>query len=442
MSARTDVLLWAQRIIARRRARRRTSCSRSRPTPALDVGAGGVPQDRAHGASRSASHDARRPTSSSWSRRAYAMRRERVPELPHAATTATQRMPRSIQPPPPVPRRPTPIAVATPSGAPAPRPASRRRDDRARRSLYYRKAELCAAARRSDAARCSSSRWRSQRIPASTFLRTALAEVEAEVRKESLSVLVRAVDSVGLRLSCKVPRRAADARPPEPRSPATASGTPTPSSTTTSCASAFNEFVRRENAKHADEIAAGTREPLKESTPRVHRQGVGHQARATSRTRPACSIPSGCARTSRIAPRSQLSIQAEYAVNAAQARARERRPRRRGRRSRRARRVEPAAAVSGDRDRGPGRDRRARLRLRHVARLLGGDRRDASRVAGGPDSAAAKCALVVVPELTTRPHELARARQPLHLRRRLGRARGRAGRAREARARGRSCRRG
>ena len=29
---------------------------------------------------------------------------------------------------------------------------------------------------------------------------------------------------------------------------------------------AFNEFVRRENAKYATEIAAGTRQPLKESS--------------------------------------------------------------------------------------------------------------------------------------------------------------------------------
>ena len=30
---------------------------------------------------------------------------------------------------------------------------------------------------------------------------------------------------------------------------------------------AFNEFVRRDNAKHADAIAAGTREALRESSP-------------------------------------------------------------------------------------------------------------------------------------------------------------------------------
>ena len=175
---------------------------------------------------------------------------------------------------------------------------------------------------------------------------------------------------------------------------------PDTSSKTTSCVVAFNEFVRRENAKHAAEIAAGTREPLKGARSEfiVKASGIKRALRR-GQDRPARSradVPEhqGSARGSAQHP-------GRVRGNAAEARARRGGPHRRGRRPRRARRVEPAAPVPGDRDRGAGRDRRARLRPRHVARLLGGDRRGDRWRIRRVQTGAANCALVVVPELTT-----------------------------------------
>ena len=79
---------------------------------------------------------------------------------------------------------------------------------------------------------------------------------------------------------------------------------------------AFNEFVRRDNAKHAAAIAAGTREPLKESTPEFVVKASGILRRyvedATGLLDPERMCPNIKDR-----PEDQLSIQAEYAVNAA-----------------------------------------------------------------------------------------------------------------------------
>src|SRR5215212_3560394 len=79
---------------------------------------------------------------------------------------------------------------------------------------------------------------------------------------------------------------------------------------------AFNEFVRRENAKHADEIAAGTREPLKESSPEfiikasgIIRRYVHDKTGLLDPERMCPNVPDR--------PEDQLSLQAEYAVNAA-----------------------------------------------------------------------------------------------------------------------------
>src|SRR5215204_4959055 len=79
---------------------------------------------------------------------------------------------------------------------------------------------------------------------------------------------------------------------------------------------AFNEFVRRDNAKHAGEIAAGTRQPLKESSPEfivrasgIHRRYVEDK---TGLLDPDFMCPRIVDR-----PESELSLQAEYAVNAA-----------------------------------------------------------------------------------------------------------------------------
>lgn len=79
---------------------------------------------------------------------------------------------------------------------------------------------------------------------------------------------------------------------------------------------AFNEFVRRDNAKNAEAIAAGTREPLKESTPDfvvkasgILRRYVEDKTGLTDPERMCPNIPDR--------PEDQLSVQAEYAVNAA-----------------------------------------------------------------------------------------------------------------------------
>jgi beta-ketodecanoyl-[acyl-carrier-protein] synthase len=78
---------------------------------------------------------------------------------------------------------------------------------------------------------------------------------------------------------------------------------------------AFNQFVRRENALHADEIAAGTREALRESTPEWVVKASGIRLRyvedKTGLLDPERMCPNIPDR-----PEDQLSIQAEYALNA------------------------------------------------------------------------------------------------------------------------------
>jgi beta-ketodecanoyl-[acyl-carrier-protein] synthase len=78
----------------------------------------------------------------------------------------------------------------------------------------------------------------------------------------------------------------------------------------------FNEFVRRENLKHAAEIAAGTKEPLKESTPEwvvkasgIIKRYVEDKTGLLDPERMCPNIPDR--------PEDQLSIQAEYSLNAA-----------------------------------------------------------------------------------------------------------------------------
>jgi beta-ketodecanoyl-[acyl-carrier-protein] synthase len=79
---------------------------------------------------------------------------------------------------------------------------------------------------------------------------------------------------------------------------------------------AFNEFVRRDNAKHADEIAAGKREALKESSSEfivkasgIKRRYVQDKTGLLDPDRMCPNIPDR--------PEDQLSCQAEYSVNAA-----------------------------------------------------------------------------------------------------------------------------
>jgi beta-ketodecanoyl-[acyl-carrier-protein] synthase len=78
---------------------------------------------------------------------------------------------------------------------------------------------------------------------------------------------------------------------------------------------AFNEFVRRDNAAHGAEIAAGTRQPLRESSPEfivrssgIHRRHVIEKAGILDPERMCPNVPDR--------PDDQLSVQAEMAVRA------------------------------------------------------------------------------------------------------------------------------
>jgi beta-ketodecanoyl-[acyl-carrier-protein] synthase len=79
---------------------------------------------------------------------------------------------------------------------------------------------------------------------------------------------------------------------------------------------AFNEFVRRDNARHAEAIASGAREPLRESSPEFIERASGISARyvhdKTGLVDPERMWPNIPER-----PDDELSVQAEYAVHAA-----------------------------------------------------------------------------------------------------------------------------
>jgi len=79
---------------------------------------------------------------------------------------------------------------------------------------------------------------------------------------------------------------------------------------------AFNEFVRRDNAKHADEIAAGKRQPLKESSPEFIVKASGIISRYVHDKTGLLDPDFMCPRIPD-RPENELSVQAEYAVNAA-----------------------------------------------------------------------------------------------------------------------------
>ena len=79
---------------------------------------------------------------------------------------------------------------------------------------------------------------------------------------------------------------------------------------------AFNEFVRRDNAKHADAIAAGTREALKESSPEFIVKASGIERRYVH-DKTGLVDPERMCPNIRDRPADEVSVQAEYAVNAA-----------------------------------------------------------------------------------------------------------------------------
>ena len=79
---------------------------------------------------------------------------------------------------------------------------------------------------------------------------------------------------------------------------------------------AFNEFVRRDNAKYADAIAAGTREALKESSSEFIVKASGIQRRYVE-DKTGLLDPDRMCPNIQDRPEDALSIQAEYAVHAA-----------------------------------------------------------------------------------------------------------------------------
>jgi len=79
---------------------------------------------------------------------------------------------------------------------------------------------------------------------------------------------------------------------------------------------AFNEFVRRDNARNADAIAAGTREALKESSPEFIVKASGIKQRYVH-DKTGLVDPERMCPNIKDRPEDELSVQAEYAVNAA-----------------------------------------------------------------------------------------------------------------------------
>jgi hypothetical protein len=181
MSVRSDVLLWAQRVVARKAAA---------PYMILEIAAGAgvdVAQEAFHKIARIAHPDLHRTTlnadelelvTTAYARAAaayQAIRSQRgasgrVPVLPEPAASPT-----TI----PIPSSPmSGRAVALPEGAPV-QPAQAMS---ARALLYYRKAEL--ALRRGDlTGALLQLKMAIASDPQSQLLRSALAEVEAEVKK-------------------------------------------------------------------------------------------------------------------------------------------------------------------------------------------------------------------------------------------------------------------
>ncbi|HEX5061061.1 MAG TPA: beta-ketoacyl-ACP synthase III [Kofleriaceae bacterium] len=79
---------------------------------------------------------------------------------------------------------------------------------------------------------------------------------------------------------------------------------------------AFNEFVRRDNAKHAEEIAAGTRQALKESSSEFIVKASGIVNRYVE-DKTGLMDPDRMCPNIPDRPEEALSVQAEYSVNAA-----------------------------------------------------------------------------------------------------------------------------
>ncbi len=191
MSVRSDVLLWAQRVVAKRGAP---------PHQLLEIEAGAgleVAQDAFHKIARIAHPDLHRNSLTEGELElvttAYARVAAAYQDLRNM-TMQTGRLPPLRQdPPPPRPRTPSAGPIAPPAtaaggtGTSAAVAADAARPGAAgamspKALLYYRKAELCL--RRGDLRDAVLQlKMAIASDPQSGFLRTALAEVEAEVGK-------------------------------------------------------------------------------------------------------------------------------------------------------------------------------------------------------------------------------------------------------------------
>jgi hypothetical protein len=195
MTARTDVLLWAQRVMRKKDAQ---------PCTLLEIAADASyaqVQEAFHKIARTAHPDLHRTTlnaeelelvTSAYARvaGAYQAMRTQAPAptqriAPIAAEPPrTQPLPKAqTQPVPkiqPISAEPSSLVPATPSG-PAPAPAATQQMS-SKALVYYRKAELCL--KRGDLkGSVLQLKLACAADPTSVFLRTALAEVQAEIGK-------------------------------------------------------------------------------------------------------------------------------------------------------------------------------------------------------------------------------------------------------------------
>jgi hypothetical protein len=186
MSVRTDVLLWAQRVVARKAAA---------PYMILEIAANAgadVAQEAFHRIARMAHPDLHRttltPDELELVTTAYARAAAAYQEIRTQQWVSTSRI-RVIHDPstvPPVVPTTTVIPTSPPShrAVPVPDPAVKSAPAMTSKALiYYRKAELCL--RRGDLqGAVLQLKMAIATDPQSQLLRSALAEVEAEVRKK------------------------------------------------------------------------------------------------------------------------------------------------------------------------------------------------------------------------------------------------------------------
>jgi len=184
MTARTDVLLWAQRVVARKAAA---------PYMILEIAAGSgvdVAQEAFHKIARMAHPDLHRTTLSADELELVTTAYARAAAAYQAIRTArapTSRLPVVTEQEPASSTQTIPIPGAPMSGKAVPVPDGGRTINPAQAMagkalVYYRKAELCL--RRGDLTGAMLQlKMAIASDPQSTFLRSALAEVQAEVKK-------------------------------------------------------------------------------------------------------------------------------------------------------------------------------------------------------------------------------------------------------------------